>query len=48
MQEDYPCQEKCKYQRGGKCTLKRLEEVSPVNGAICLEHLLDDEDNLYR
>jgi len=48
MQEEYPCREKCKYQREGRCILKGWEILSPIDGAVCMEHLLDDEENLYR
>lgn len=37
------CREECKYQREGRCVLKRLDHVAPIHGAVCCAHLWEDE-----
>jgi len=46
-QERLQCQEKYKYQREGRCTLERLDYLAPVHGAVCCEHLWEDEAQLH-
>ena len=43
MAKEHPCNENCKYQREGLCTLERADLVSPVHGATCWEYIFDDE-----
>lgn len=47
MDEQFNCNEQCKYQKDGKCTLERCDYLSPVHGAACTEHLWEDENNLH-
>lgn len=41
------CEEKCKYQREGRCVLERLDFVAPVHGAACCAHLWEDEAQVH-
>ena len=42
-----PCREKCKYQRKGSCVLERLDFLAPMHGAVCCEHLWEDEAQIH-
>lgn len=41
------CEEKCKYQREGRCILERLDFLAPVHGAVCCDHLWEDEAQVH-
>ncbi len=47
MEEQYSCSESCKYQREGKCILDRSDFLAPIHGAVCAEHLWEDEGTLH-
>lgn len=41
------CNERCKFQREGRCMLERLDFLSPVHGAVCCDHLWEDEAQVH-
>ena len=41
------CEEKCKYQREGRCILERMDHVTPIHGAACCAHLFEDEVQIH-
>ncbi len=45
--ENLLCEEKCKYQRDGRCILERLDSLAPVHGAVCCDHLWEDEAQIH-
>ena len=47
MGSETECQESCKYQRQGKCTLERADLLAPIHGAVCCEHIFDDEEIVH-
>lgn len=47
MEAKNPCREQCKYQRDGQCILEKMDFVSPVHGAVCCEHLFEDESTVH-
>lgn len=49
MQErkEFLCEEKCKYQREGRCVLERLDHVAPIHGAACCAHLWEEEAQIH-
>lgn len=47
MDEEKACREQCKYQREGRCTLERADFLAPVHGAVCCEHLFEDETPVH-
>lgn len=43
MEQNYQCEEPCKFQRDGRCVLERVDHLSPVHGATCCEHIFEEE-----
>jgi hypothetical protein len=41
------CHEQCKFQRDGKCTLERVDQLAPIHGATCCEHIFEEESKTH-